>query len=110
MPNLVAGVLALAIAALAPAARTQTFTGIISDHMCGKDGHVTMRMGPTDAECAIACVSAHGAPYVLAVGKNVYALSDQQTPERFAGQKVRVTGTLDAKTQTIQVKSIAAAR
>jgi hypothetical protein len=31
-------------------------------------------------------------------------------PDRFAGQKVTVVGTLDAKTKTIRVESIAAAR
>jgi hypothetical protein len=66
-------------------------------------------MGPTDAECTTACVVAHGAAYVLEDGKNVYTLSDQKTPEKFAAQKVRVIGTLDAKTRTIQVDSITAA-
>ena len=108
MPHLIAGLLAIAALSAAPA--TRTFTGTISDHMCGRDGHVTMRMGPTDAECTIACVAAHGATYVLDDGKNVYTLSDQRTPERFAGQKVKVKGTLDVKTKTIQVESIAAAK
>ena len=40
--------------------------------------------------------------------KNVYVLSDQKTPDRFAGQKVKVVGTLDQKTKTIHVESIAA--
>ena len=35
-------------------------------------------------------------------------LSDQQAPEKFAGQKVKVTGTLNAKTKTIEVKKIEA--
>jgi len=69
-----------------------------------------MRMGPTDAACTIACVEAHGAAYVLYDGKETYTLSDQKTPEKLAGKKVTVTGTLDAKTKTIQVDSIAAAR
>jgi len=69
-----------------------------------------MRMGPTDAECTIACVVAHNATYVLYDGKDVYTLSDQQTPEKFAGKKVTVTGTLDARTSTIQVDSITAAK
>jgi hypothetical protein len=67
-------------------------------------------MGPTDAECTIACVLAHGATYVLYDGKEVYTLSDQKTPEKFAGKKVTVTGTLDAKTKTIQVDSITAGK
>lgn len=100
----------LAVAALSAAPGKQTFTGIISDDMCGKADHSHMRMGPTDAECTIACISAHGATYVLYDGKQVYTLSDQRTPERFAAQKVRVTGTLDAKTKTIQVESISAAK
>ena len=69
-----------------------------------------MRMGSTDAECTIACVDAHGAQYVLFDGKDVYTLSDQQTPEKFAGNKVTVTGTLKAGTRTIQVDSITAAK
>ena len=78
--------------------------------MCAKADHSQMRMGPTDAECTIACVGAHGATYVLYDGKDVYTLSDQRTPEKFAGQKVRVIGTLDARTKTIQVDSITAAK
>jgi hypothetical protein len=65
-------------------------------------------MGPTDAECTIACIRAHGATYVLYDGKHAYDLSDQQTPEKFAGKRVTVTGTVDAKTYTIQVDSITA--
>ena len=100
----------LAVAALAAAPATQTFTGTITDNMCARGGHSQMRMGPTDAECTVACVGAHGATYVLFDGKDVYTLSDQRTPEKFAAQKVKVTGTLDAKTKTIQVESITAAK
>ena len=70
----------LAVAALSAAPGKQTFTGTIADDMCTA-GHSHMRMGPTDAECTIACISAHGATYVLSDGKNVYTLSDQRTPE-----------------------------
>ena len=100
----------LAVTALSAAPPTQTFTGTITDDMCGTGGHARMRMGPTDAECTTACISAHGATYVLDDGKNVYALSDQRTPEQFAAQKVSVVGTLDVKTRTIQVDSIQPAK
>ena len=103
-------VLLLAGAAFAAAPATQTFTGVITDSECGSAGHVVMRMGPTDAECTYACVQAHGASYVLLVGKTVYNLTNQTLPEKFAGAKVRVTGTLDAKTSTIKVDSITPAR
>ena len=98
----------LVVAALSARQDTQVFTGVITDNMCAKGGHAQMRMGPTDADCTRACVSAHDAKYVLYDGKDVYGLSDQKTPDKFAGQKVRVDGTLDAKTRTIQVKSITA--
>ena len=100
----------LAVAALSAAPGKQTFTGIITDDMCGKAGHSQMRMGPTDADCTIACIGAHGATYVLYDGKEVYTLSDQRSPEPFAGRKVMVTGTLDARTKTIRVESIRAVK
>ncbi len=100
----------LAVAALAAAQGKQTFTGVITDSMCDRADHSRMRMGSNDAECTVACIDAHGALYVLYDGKDVYTLSDQRMPEKFAAKKVTVTGTLDAKTKTIQVESIAAAK
>lgn len=88
----------------------QTFTGVITDSMCPDGNHSRMQMGPTNAECTKACVSIHGATYVLYDGKAAFDLSDQKTPERFAGQKVTVTGALDPKTHTIHVDSITAAK
>jgi len=99
-----------AMAALAVAADQHSFTGVITDSMCARADHSHMQMGPTDAECTVACVQIHGASYMLFDGKAAYTLSDQQTPEKFAGKKVTVKGTLNAKTNTIQVDSIAAAK
>jgi hypothetical protein len=104
MKPLAFGVLIIALLAAAPG--KQKFTGVVTDSMCATADHSQMRMGPTDAECTIACVEAHGAAYVLYDGKKAYTLSDQKTPEKFAGKKVTVTGTLDARTMTIQVDSI----
>jgi Protein of unknown function (DUF5818) len=88
----------------------QTFSGIVTDDNCPKADHSQMQMGPTDAECARACISSHGAAYGLYDGKNFYTLSDQRTADNFVGKKVKVTGTLDLKTRTIQVDSITAAK
>jgi hypothetical protein len=100
----------LAVGQLSAVQGKQTFVGAVTDSMCEHADHSRMRMGPTDAECTRACVTAHDASYVLYDGKTVYKLSDQQTPEKFAGQKVRVVGNLDAKTGTIQVESISAGK
>ena len=99
-------VLMLALAGMSAGQGGHAFTGVISDSECSSADHSHMRMGPTDAECVTACISDHGGTYVLVDGKNVYALSDQKTPEKFAARKVTITGTLDAKTKTIQVDSI----
>jgi hypothetical protein len=99
----------LVLAALSAAQDTQKFTGRITDSMCDDGNHSRMQMGPTDAECAAACVDAHGAIYVLSSGKDVYSLSDQRTSAGFAGQQVTVTGALDPKTKAIRVESIVAA-
>ncbi len=88
----------------------QTFTGTITDDMCTNADHSEMQMGPTAEACTKACVEEHGAAYVLFDGTSAYTLSDQRLPERFAGTKVRVTGTLDAKTKTIRVNSIRSAQ
>ena len=100
----------LAIAALSAAPGKQTFSGVITDSMCARGDHSKMQMGPMDAECTIACIREHGATYVLYDGKSAYDLSNQQTPENFAGKRVMITGTLNTKTNTIQVDSIAPAK
>ena len=100
----------LIVGALSASQTPQTFTGVITDSECSTGNHSQMRMGSNDAECTRACVSAHGASFVLYTGTEIFALTDQQTPDKFAGQKVRVTGTLDAKTKTIRVESISAAQ
>jgi len=99
----------LALASLSAAQNSQTFTGIITDDMCAGVGHERMRMGPTDPECVTACVMYHGSKYVLENGTMVYVLSDQTTSAAFAAQKVKVVGTLDPATHTIQVESMTAA-
>ena len=76
----------LIVSTLAAAqAKQQTFTGTITDSMCPAGDHSRMRMGSTDAECTLACVSAHGADLVLYDGKEVYTRSE----ERRVGKECR---------------------
>lgn len=102
MTKLASLLLAGALAAGA-ASQSQTYTGIITDTMCGKD-HAAMKVTPND-KCVRECVK-HDSKYALYNGKNAYVLSDQKTPEQFAGQKVTVTGTLYQKTNILKVDSI----
>lgn len=82
----------------------KTFVGNISDSMCGLKH---MMPGMSDKECTVECVEG-GSKYVLAdpVSGKVYQLSDQKKPAPFAGQKVKVAGTL--KGETINVTLIEA--
>ena len=87
-------------------AGTKTFAGNISDSMCGLKH---MMPGKNDKECTVECIKA-GSKYVLAdlASGKVYQLSEQKKPEEFAGQKVKVTGTL--KGDTISVTAIEPSR
>src|SRR5271157_2990940 len=87
-------------------AGTKTFVGNISDSMCGLKH---MMPGESDKECTLDCVKA-GSKYVLADVANgkVYQLSDQKKPAEFAGQRVKVTGTL--KGDAINVTAIEPAK
>ena len=101
-------------------AKDKTFTGEIYDSQCAKESSHAMMlkkegMGDKDpndpmakAMCTNNCVKKMGGKYVLfdAAKKTVYQLDDQQKPEQFAGQKVKVSGTLDKATQTIHVTAI----
>jgi hypothetical protein len=106
----VATVAALVLAVFSAGQGKRTFAGRITDDECPTANHEAMQMGPTDAECTLACVEVHGASLVLYDGEHAYRLSDQEKPKQFAGQKVTITGTLDSKTSTIQLESITAAK
>ena len=92
---------------LAAADKPQTFTGVITETMCGAKH--TMGITP-DAKCVRECVKSDPKKYkyALLVGNDIYTLSDQQTPEKFAAQKVSVTGTLYEKTKVLKVDKIEA--
>jgi hypothetical protein len=66
-----------------------------------------MFKGHTDPECVRLCIKG---PHVYALmdGDTIRKLSDQKTPAKYAAKKVKVTGTYDAKSNTIKVASMEA--
>ena len=104
----VAAVLLLMIAAVMAFAadKPQTFTGKISDAMCGAHH---MMAGASDADCTRACVK-QGSKYALVVGDNVYTLEggDAAMLDKLAGLNATISGTLKGK--TITVASVAPAK
>ncbi len=97
------------MAAPAPAAdKAQTFTGVVSDAMCGAQ-HM---MDGTAADCTRACVS-KGSKYALVVGDKVYTLDTSDKAalaelDKLAGAQAKVSGT--ATGDTIAVKSVMAGK
>jgi hypothetical protein len=101
--------------ALAAPQKNETFTGEIMDSACAKMGShdAMMKQHPnmkTAKDCTLGCVKA-GRKYVLydSSTKTVYDIDDQKKAEQLAGQKVTVTGNLDAASNTIKVGNIKAA-
>jgi hypothetical protein len=85
----------------------QTFTGVVSDSMCG-----AKHMMPGDpVACAHACLK-QGSKYALVVGDKVYTLETSDTSatdqlDKLIGQKAKVSGT--AEKDTIKVSSVSGA-
>ena len=76
----------------------KSFTGTISDSMCGA---THMAKDKTPAECTRMCVK-DGQKYALIAGKNVYTLEGHEAElDRLAGQKVTVKGTTSGDTITV---------
>jgi hypothetical protein len=98
-------------AALTPftfAAKAQSFTGTVSDAMCGAK-HM---MEGDPAACLRACIQ-KGSKYALVVGDKVYTLdtADQATLaklDKLANQKATVKGHADG--DEIEVSSVSAAK
>lgn len=118
--SIVAGVLAATLSANGGDAKPRPFTGEIADSQCALNVHSLTRshtemmknknMGGTPTNCSNYCVKYLGGDFVLTMGKNeVYRLDEQEKVAPFAGQKVKITGTLNSKNKTIHVVEIVAA-
>jgi len=95
----------LALAGFASAA-DQTWTGKISDSMCGASHAKMMAAHPgakmTDRDCTLACTKA-GGKYVFVTGGRVYNIANQDDTalQTHAGHTVRLTGEMKGDTITV---------
>ncbi len=93
----------------------RTFYGEVADSQCSMNVHSLTRsheemlkrksMGGTPASCTMYCIRYMGGEFVLATKKDVYYL-DSANAQEFAGEKVKVVGTLDAKSRTIHASKV----
>lgn len=89
---------ALALGAMGLLGADASWTGVISDSMCGASH------GSTPAkQCTLGCVK-KGAKYVVVVGDKVYSIANQNAPglAKYAGDNVKVTGTMSGDTITVK--------
>jgi hypothetical protein len=96
--NIAATVLTLIVSCsvLSFAEGSKTYVGVITDTMCAGN-HAAMKVTP-DSKCVKECVQEGKTfQYALLDGTRIYKLSDQETPARFAGRKVKVRGVLYTK-------------
>jgi hypothetical protein len=84
----------------------QTFNGVVTDTMCGKQ-HMMKNESP--AQCTRECVKSGQADYALLVGDKTYKLKgDKAAFDKYAGEKATVKGS--AQGDTITVSSISASK
>ena len=85
--------------AVAAFAQQQTFTGTLTDSMCGT---AHMAKDKTPAECTRMCVK-DGMKYALATDKKLYTLEGHEAElAKLAGQRVTVKGTVKGDTLSVQ--------
>ena len=104
MKQLMASLMVFLFAAPAAFAADQTWTGTISDSMCGVS-HKAMEHGDkkmTARGCTEACVKG-GAKYVFTSKGKVYAIANQSDPDlaTHAGHTVMLTGEMKGQDLTV---------
>jgi hypothetical protein len=87
------------------AALADSWSGTVSDSMCGAQ-HAAA--SADDKKCVEGCIKHHGASPVLVVGGKIYKISadSQAKVMDHLGDKVKVEGTLEKDTITITSVSI----
>jgi Protein of unknown function (DUF5818) len=104
------------VGASVASADDKVFIGEIGDTQCAMKVHSNDKshtemlkvagVGKTATDCTLYCIKNRGGRFVLETKRDVYHLDKQELAEPYAGQKVKITGTLDPQTQTIQVRRI----
>jgi hypothetical protein len=94
------------LGAICATAADKTWTGKISDSMCGAKHntsaeHAGKKM--SDRDCTLACVKEHNAKYVFVSGGKVYNVANQDFAalHEHAGHTVKFTGEMTGDTITV---------
>ena len=106
----------LAVAGAAYGQNPRVFRGEVSDSQCALNVHSLTRshqemlksksMGGTSNTCSVYCIEHLGGYLVLSSGNDVFRLDRADLVHGYEGQKVKLTGILDAKAKQIHVLKI----
>lgn len=106
----------LVVASAVHGQNVKVFRGEISDNQCASNVHSLTRshqemlksksMGGTASTCSMYCIEHLGGSLVLSSAKDVFRLDRTDLVHGFEGQKVKLTGVLDAKTKQIHVLKV----
>jgi hypothetical protein len=108
MNHLCIAVIASMLGAMSASAADQTWTGRISDSMCGAKHKKMAEHGTTkmaDRDCTMACVK-EGGKYVFVLKGKVYKIDNQDFAalQEYGGHMVQLTGEMTG--DTIKVSNI----
>src|SRR6266540_2618685 len=102
--RIVSAILAVLVLSASPRAAEQTWTGQISDSLCGaKHEEAAEGQGKMpDRDCTVACVRG-GSKFVLVSDGKIFQIANQNLPDlqTHAGKKVKMTGELKGDAITV---------
>ena len=106
MKHLGIAVVAGMLGAASASAAERSWTGKISDSMCGAKHNASAEHAGnkmSDRDCTLACVKDHNAKYVFVIGGKVYKVGNQDFDalQEHAGHTVKLTGTMSGDTVTV---------
>src|SRR5271154_6386420 len=106
----------LVLTSVAIGQNSRVYRGEVSDSQCALNVHSLTRshqemlksksMGGTANTCSVYCIEHLGGYLVLSNDKDVYRLDRADLVHGFEGQKVKVTGSFEAKVKLIHVQKI----
>jgi hypothetical protein len=115
MKHLCIAVVVSMLGAMSVSAADMTWTGKISDSMCGAKHNTAAEHGGkamSDRDCTLACVKDHQAKYVFVSAGKVYNVSNQDFAalQEHAGHTVRLTGEMTGDTIAVSKVVMPAAK
>lgn len=104
------------LATMGSAQGPRVYRGEVSDSQCALNVHSLTRshqemlksktMGGTANTCSVYCITHLGGYLVLSAGNDVFRLDRPDLVHGFEGQKVKITGFLDTKSNILRVQKV----